>query len=127
MRTRRNVLILLVAAVASASCGGSSGGTKAISGSSGNKAANAPVTMVMNLTSFSPATLTGKPGSKQTIHLTNSTAKPHTFTIPEQSLDTLVPTGATGDVTVTFPASGELVFVCKFHAKKGMTGTLVTS
>jgi plastocyanin len=81
--------------------------------------------MVMNLTSFSPATLSGTPGSTQKIHLTNSTAKPHTFTLADQKLDTVVPTGATGDVTVTFPASGELVFICKYHAGKGMKGTLV--
>jgi plastocyanin len=83
--------------------------------------------MVMDLKSFSPATLSGKPGSKQAIHLTNSTAKPHTFTIAEQNINTVVKTGAVGDVTVTFPASGELVFVCTYHAKFGMTGKLVAS
>jgi plastocyanin len=127
MRTRRNVLILLTAAVASAACGGSSSGSTSISGSSGDKGATAPVTMVMNLASFSPATLSGTPGSTQKIHLTNSTAKPHTFTIADQNIDTVVATGAAGDVTVTFPASGELVFVCKYHAKFGMTGKLVAS
>jgi plastocyanin len=122
MRTRRNGLVLLVAALASAACGGSSGG----SSDDGSVAAGGAgsVSMAMNNFSFSPAVLNGTPGEKQTIHLTNSSGTEHNFTLEDQKVDKDVESGATADVTVTFPASGQLVFVCSYHQSKGMTGTL---
>ena len=118
MRTRRNGLVLLAAALASAACGGSSGGSVS-SGSTGT------VEMAMNNYSFSPAVLNGTPGEKQTIHLTNSSGTEHNFTLEDQKINKDVESGKTADVSITFPASGQLVFTCEYHASKGMKGTLV--
>jgi len=119
MQTRRNSLFLLGAALASAACGGSSGGGSVGSGSTDT------VELAMTNYAFSPAVLNGAPGTKQTIHLTNSSGTEHNFTLEDQKVDKDVEAGEDADVTITFPQSGQLVFVCSYHASKGMKGTLV--
>ena len=83
------------------------------------------VEMAMTNYAFTPAVLNGTPGSKQTIHLTNSSGTEHNFTLEDQKVDKDVESGEDADVTITFPSSGQLVFVCEYHAGKGMKGTLV--
>ncbi|MDT7537861.1 MAG: Cupredoxin-like domain [Actinomycetota bacterium] len=78
----------------------------------------------MNNFVFAPAALTGSPGQKLTIHLTNSSGTEHNFTLKDQKLNTDVGSGKNADVTVTVPASGQLTFVCEYHASKGMQGTI---
>ncbi len=119
MQTRRNSLCLLGAALACAACGGSSGGGSVAAGSTDT------VQMAMTNYAFSPAVLNGAPGTKQTIHLTNSSGTEHNFTLEDQKVDKDVESGKSVDVTITFPQSGQLVFVCEYHASKGMKGTLV--
>src|SRR4051812_40474437 len=119
MRTPRNGLLLLGVAVMTAACGGSSGGGTVSSGSTDT------VEMAMNNYTFSPAVLNGTPGQKQTIHLTNASGTEHNFTLKDQKVDKDVENGEDADVTVTFPASGQLVFFCSYHASRGMKGTLV--
>jgi plastocyanin len=118
MRTRRNGLVLLAVVLLSAACGGSSGGSVAA-------APNGAVDMATNNFSFSPAVLNGTPGQKVTIHLTNSSGTEHNFTLEDQKINKDLASGKTADVSVTFPTSGQLVFVCEYHASKGMKGTLV--
>jgi plastocyanin len=113
-------MVLLAAALLSAACGGSSGGGSVASGGGGGT-----VQMAMNNYTFAPAVLNGTPGQKQTIHLTNSSGTAHNFTLADQKINKDVATGDSADVSVTFPASGQLVFVCEYHAGKGMKGTLV--
>ena len=120
MRTQRNALVLLAVAVTSAACGGSSGGSgKVASGGDG------ATTVAMTNYAFSPAVLNGTPGQKLTIHLTNSSGTEHNFSVADQKIDKDVASGKDADVTVTVPASGQLTFVCSYHAAKGMTGTIV--
>jgi len=76
---------------------------------------------------FEPTVLKGKPGQMVTLELKNSGKAVHTFTLPQQSLDKEIQPGDEGEVDVTFPQSGELKFVCKFHAGLGMIGALQTS
>src|SRR3954468_22750122 len=97
IRTRRNGLILLGVAVLSAACGGSSGGGGVSSGTTDK------VEVAMNNFAFSPAVLSGAPGQKQTIHLTNSSGTEHNFTLKDQKVDKDVENGEDADVTITFP------------------------
>jgi len=73
---------------------------------------------------FDPTILSGSGGQTLTISLDNSTSSLHNFSLPQQQLDQDVPPGQTVRVTVTLPASGELVFFCKYHHARGMLGAL---
>ncbi|MCU1589974.1 MAG: hypothetical protein JWP11_1230 [Frankiales bacterium] len=131
MHARRNALTLLVAAALSAACGSSSGGGGSVangggSSSSGDVAGMSTTDMTTSNFSFSPAVLHGTPGQRLTIHLSNASGTAHNFTLEDQKINTDLPSGKTADVSITFPASGQLVFTCEYHAGKGMKGTLVS-
>jgi plastocyanin len=132
MRVRRNGMVLAVTALLSAACGSSSGGSAGSApgggqpaGGAGDVTGRSSLDMVTTNFAFSPAVLNGMPGQKLTIHLTNSSGTAHNFTLADQKINTDLPTGKSADVTVTFPATGQLVFTCEYHASKGMKGTLV--
>ncbi len=76
---------------------------------------------------FEPTVLKGTPGQKLTIELSNEGSALHNFSIPDQSIDQDVQPDAKGEVTVTFPDSGTLVFFCKYHQSQGMVGALEVS
>jgi plastocyanin len=72
---------------------------------------------------FSPTVLEGEAGQTITLEAFNEGAAPHTFTIEGDVDEELQPEGRT-EIEVTFPASGVLVFECRFHAGQGMRGAL---
>lgn len=74
---------------------------------------------------FGPTFIQGTPGSKVSLALKNGSAASHTFTLREQNLDQQVPAGGNATVEVTIPASGGLLFVCRFHTASGMNGQLL--
>jgi plastocyanin len=74
---------------------------------------------------FVPSVLHGTPGQRLTIHLTNSSGTAHNFTLKDQKVNTDIASGVSKTVTITFPASGQLVFTCEYHAARGMAGALV--
>jgi plastocyanin len=76
---------------------------------------------------FEPTTLKGSAGQKLTLELKNESMTLHSFTLTEQSIDKDVQPEKSETVTVTFPASGSVVFYCKYHRASGMQGSLVTS
>ena len=76
---------------------------------------------------FEPTVLKGKPGQKVTLELKNEGKVAHTFTMAAQSVDQEVQPGDEAEADVTFPKSGELGFVCKFHQSSGMVGALEAS
>jgi plastocyanin len=76
---------------------------------------------------FEPTILKGKPGQKVELELKNEGKVAHTFTLSEQSVDKEIQPGDETETEVTFPQSGELKFVCKFHQAGGMIGALETS
>jgi plastocyanin len=123
MRLRTSALALVLPAVLSAACGGSSGGSVA-SGSGGSSGPGAFEVKTTNF-AFEPATLQGSPGQKATVHLTNSSGTKHNFTLEDQKIDQDIESGKDVTVSITFPASGQLTFVCEYHKARGMTGTLV--
>lgn len=73
---------------------------------------------------FEPTVLKGTPGQKVELELKNEGENPHTLTISGQSVDKEIQPGDEGEVDVTFPQSGQLEFVCRFHESKGMIGAL---
>lgn len=76
---------------------------------------------------FEPGTLQGEAGQELTVALHNEGDSPHTFTLSDQDVDEELQPGDETEVTVTFPDSGELEFVCRFHSGQGMTGTLAVA
>ena len=76
---------------------------------------------------FEPTVLKGKPGQMVELELKNEGKVAHTFTLSEQSVDKEIQPGDETETQVTFPQSGELKFVCKFHQSGGMIGALQAS
>jgi plastocyanin len=96
-------------------------GTKDVSNESGK------VEIEMYDDYFEPTILKGKPGRKITLELKNEGENPHTLTVSEQGVDQEVQPGEEAEADVTFPQSGELTFVCRFHEGRGMVGALEVS
>jgi plastocyanin len=139
-RHRWLTMLVLVSAIAlvAAGCskktsnGTSSGGALTIDGiqasDHGSKDVTGSSSVQVDLSNsgsdyyFSPTVLTGSAGEKITVDLKNTGNTAHTFTIDSAGIDQELQPGATGQVTVTLPASGTLVFYCKFHKTLGMEG-----
>jgi plastocyanin len=73
---------------------------------------------------FNPTLFTAKAGDKLTLTLSNESAALHNFSLGDHSIDQDIPAKGKITVTVTFPASGTLVFFCKYHRSSGMLGGL---
>ena len=144
MRRIRGVVVIATALslFAAAGCGGYGGGskdseegttttiagqsaeshgTKDVSGESGK------VEIELYDNYFEPTVLKGKPGQKVELELKNEGKAAHTFTLSEQSVDKEIQPGDETETKVTFPQTGELKFVCKFHQSSGMIGALEAS
>lgn len=96
-------------------------GTKDVSGETGK------VEIEMYDDYFEPTILKGAPGQTVTLELKNEGENPHTLTISDQNVDQEVQPGDEAEADVTFPETGELTFVCRFHESKGMVGALEVS
>ena len=96
-------------------------GTKDVSGETGK------VEIEMYDDYFEPTVLDGEPGQTVTLELKNEGERPHTLTISDKGIDQEVQPGDEAEADVTFPESGQLVFVCRFHESKGMVGALEVS
>jgi plastocyanin len=77
---------------------------------------------------FSPTVLVGSPGQKLRLTVSNpkkgAVPLTHNLLLPQQHIDVDIWPGATKTVTVTFPQSGSLTFMCKYHADHGQAGIL---
>ena len=93
-------------------------GTKDVSGETGK------VEIEMYDDYFEPTVLKGEPGQMVTLELKNEGERAHTLTISDKGIDEEVQPGDEAEADVTFPQSGELAFVCRFHESKGMVGAL---
>jgi plastocyanin len=96
-------------------------GTKDVSGETGK------IEIELDDNYFDPTILKGKPGQKVELELKNEGKATHTFTISAQNIDKEIQPGDEAETEVTFPQSGQLEFVCKFHQGLGMIGALQTS
>jgi plastocyanin len=96
-------------------------GTKDVSGETGK------VEVELDDDYFEPTILEGEPGQTVTLELMNEGNNAHTLTISDQGVDQEVQPGDEAEVDVTFPESGQLAFVCRFHESNGMVGALEVS
>jgi plastocyanin len=96
-------------------------GTKDVSGETGK------VEIELDDDYFAPTILEGEPGQAVALELRNEGNNPHTLTISGQGIDQEVQPGDEAEVDVTFPESGVLAFVCRFHESNGMVGALEVS
>jgi plastocyanin len=76
---------------------------------------------------FEPTVLEGEPGQSVSLKLENAGNVEHNFSLSKQGIDQDVEKGQSTTVKVTFPKSGTLRFVCKYHEAQGMTGSLSVS
>ena len=135
------LLLSALALVAVAACGGdgnggeeSEGGKKMIAGVEANdhgekdvSGETGKVEIELDDDYFEPTVLKGTPGQKVTLELKNEGNAEHNITIKDQNVDQDVEPADEAEVEVTFPQSGELSFVCKYHESAGMAGALVVS
>jgi plastocyanin len=73
---------------------------------------------------FEPTVLMGEPGQITNIELENEGDQAHTFTLDDGSVDEEIQSGDKVEVDVTWPDSGSLRFICRFHEGGGMIGAL---
>jgi plastocyanin len=116
MRVITLALVLAATAIGLAACGGGS------SDGGGSSSGNAEVGMTEYY--FQPAKVQDAAGKTLTLTLKNTGTVEHNFTLDEQNVSKDVEPGEQGEVTVTVPDSGQLVFYCKYHRQRGMTGLL---
>jgi plastocyanin len=75
---------------------------------------------------FKGTFIRGDPGRTLALAIDNVAGQVHNISIPAQGLDRdLPPSGPRVNVEVTFPASGQVQFFCKYHTARGMNGLLV--
>jgi plastocyanin len=82
------------------------------------------IEMEMDEAYFEPTVLKGPPGATVTIELENEGVRQHNFSVPSQGIDLNCGVRARGEVTVVFPRTGVLAFVCKYTGTSGMRGEL---
>jgi plastocyanin len=136
-RVARSLGVVLVVALVATACSKSEneseGGTTTIAGQKANDhgtkdvSGESSVELEQDNFYFEPTILKGSPGQELTIELSNEGSALHNFSIPDQSIDQDVQPDTKGEVTVTLPDSGTLVFFCKYHQSKGMVGGLEVS
>jgi predicted lipoprotein with Yx(FWY)xxD motif len=74
---------------------------------------------------FEPTFVRGTAGQKLTLQIENESSVLHNISVPSQLVDVDLPANGQVDVDVTFPASGVLLFLCKYHTAQGMNGELL--
>jgi plastocyanin len=132
-------LMLLASACGGGSDGGgseaSAGGTITLEGTPANdhgtRQVGGSAQVEMGDHYFEPTILVGAPGSELTIELTNNGDLEHNINADIPQVAAAVPLdqdvrsgGGKETVKVKFPASGQLVFFCKYHEGDGMVGAL---
>jgi YVTN family beta-propeller protein len=76
---------------------------------------------------FGPTFLRGKPGQRLRLRIENESGTLHNITLAAQQIDRDILPKKTIELDVIVPASGTLVFSCKFHGPLGMNGQLAAS
>jgi len=91
----------------------------------GRQAVTATAAIEVDDNFFTPNLLTAPPGSTVTFNLHSKAAGLHNLTVPGQSVDVDIAAGATATAKVTVPASGQVLFYCKYHRdESGMVGVI---
>jgi plastocyanin len=131
--SRRSLSLALVALAVTSGCGGSEYSTaksatpqRVNDGGTFDATHHPRVALVASDFRFSPSTLDGTPGEVLTVVVSNSSGTTHNVTQKAQGIDVDLADGSTKTFTLTVPASGRLVFVCEYHASRGMAGSVGT-
>ncbi|MGE5596088.1 MAG: cupredoxin domain-containing protein [Hyphomicrobiales bacterium] len=74
---------------------------------------------------FEPTFIQADAGKKVSFEIENESNTVHNFTVKSLGIDMDIPAGGKTTVEVTFPASGAVVFECKYHTGQGMNGELL--
>lgn len=129
MRGARGIGVALVTVVVASACHASTAGTPSSAAPSPSPAradVRGQTTLAVEASDFyfSPATIVGAPDQTLTITMTNPGTAAHTFTIDGTTTDVNVPIGESRTFEIAFPASGSVVFYCRYHERVGMRGNL---
>jgi plastocyanin len=76
---------------------------------------------------FEPTVLTGDPGQKVTLEITNEGDEEHNLTIEDQDVDEDTAPGDTASVDVEIPGQGVIQFFCEYHTSQDMRGALAVT
>ena len=128
MRGRLAVTLTMVLVLAAA-CGGDEG-TIQIGGQSANDhgdeevSGETAVEFELDDFYFEPTVLRGEAGQSLTLEAFNEGDEAHTFTSDELGVDQELGPGEEASIDITFPDSGQVVFICRFHESQGMRGAV---
>jgi predicted lipoprotein with Yx(FWY)xxD motif/plastocyanin len=128
------VLAFLLPALFAVACGGGSSNKTVKLGDlsfndHGTKDVTNATTLEIEADSFyfSPTFVRGSASQKLRVKVDNETKNTlHNFSLPGLQIDKDVPAGTAMDFELTFPQSGVLLFLCKYHTGSGMNGELLT-
>jgi plastocyanin len=73
---------------------------------------------------FEPTVLRGDAGQSLTLEAFNEGDQAHTFTSEDFGVGQELAPGDETSIDVTFPDSGQVVFICRFHDSQGMRGAI---
>jgi len=77
---------------------------------------------------FAPTFLQGAPGQQLTLAIANDSSTTHNISIDATPAITMdIPAHGKVTVTATVPASGVILFYCKYHTGMGMNGELLAA
>jgi plastocyanin len=81
---------------------------------------------------FSPTVLVGSPGQRLQLVVRNEKGPEiapllHNFQLPQRDTDVDIRPGEETTFTVSFPQSGSLTFLCKYHGDHGQAGVLTVA
>jgi hypothetical protein len=74
-----------------------------------------------------PSDIAALQGTQVEVIVGSESGTDHNISIDGQDIDVDIAPGETARLVVTFPDSGTLVFVCKYHEDRGMAGALVAA
>jgi plastocyanin len=128
-----------VLALAAAGCGGGDddGGTASATTATPETTSTTPATtagggggdelkLAAANTAWDTDSLAMTAGAQVTVEITNADSIEHNFTFAEAGTDQDIEGGEDATVTLTAPATGEYVFLCKYHPQ-AMKGTVTVT
>lgn len=123
--------LALIAVLLASACGGSGYSTakptapqQVNDGGAFDATSHARVDVTASDFRFSPSTIDGTPGEVITLVVHNASGTEHNVTQKAANVDVDLAGGGTKTVQLTVPSGGRLVFVCSYHASRGMTGSV---